>query len=340
MKVSVIVPVYNTERYLDRCMQSLLKQMLRDIEIILVDDCSQDGCPTMCDQYAKQNTCVKVLHKPVNDGLGLACNSGIDAANGDYIAFCDSDDWVDKEMYKVMFDAAKKYDADVVYSGILTTDGFGIVHPMSVPKSFQTLRSKEEILSYAMDMIAAEPSAVQERKNPMSAKIALYRRSLIEEHNLCFVSERQFISEDLIWNVDVLNHARCIVTIPKSFYFYFNNTVSLSKRLRLDRFQHFKTMREGLLEQTRKYNMPKETKIRIDRMFMGYSRFYIKQIVNSGLPSKEKKNIITSICTDEVWCQVWKSYPINKSPWKHRIVSFLMKHNSYLLIYFVCKYGK
>lgn len=93
-KVSIIVPIYNVEKYLDRCMASLLNQTLEDIEIIMVDDGSPDRCPKMCDEYAKKDSRVKVVHKK-NGGLGYARNSGLDVATGEYVAFVDSDDYVD-----------------------------------------------------------------------------------------------------------------------------------------------------------------------------------------------------------------------------------------------------
>lgn len=92
-KVSIILPIYNVEKYLDRCMESLLNQTLEDIEIIMVDDGSPDNCPQMCDEYAKKDNRVKVVHKK-NAGLGFARNSGLDVAKGEYIAFVDSDDYV------------------------------------------------------------------------------------------------------------------------------------------------------------------------------------------------------------------------------------------------------
>ena len=100
-KVSIVVPVYRVECYLDRCVQSLVNQTLKEIEIILVDDGSPDKCPQMCDEYAKKDYRVKVIHKQ-NAGLGMACNSGIEVATGDYIAFCDSDDYVDVKMQETM----------------------------------------------------------------------------------------------------------------------------------------------------------------------------------------------------------------------------------------------
>ena len=96
-KVSIIVPIYNVERFLDRCMDSLLNQTLKDIEIIMVDDGSPDNCPQMCDEYAKNDSRVKVIHKK-NAGLGMARNSGLEIATGEYVAFVDSDDYVDCHM--------------------------------------------------------------------------------------------------------------------------------------------------------------------------------------------------------------------------------------------------
>ena len=115
-KVSIIVPVYNVEKYLDRCMESLLNQTLKDIEIILVDDGSPDNCPQMCDDYAKKDSRVKVVHK-ANAGLGYARNSGLDVATGEYVAFVDSDDYVELDMYEQMYEASLNYQVQMVLCG-------------------------------------------------------------------------------------------------------------------------------------------------------------------------------------------------------------------------------
>ena len=95
-KISIVVPVYNVEPYIDRCMQSLLSQSLKEVEIILVDDASPDKCPILCDEYASQYQNVFVIHKQ-NAGLGYARNSGIDVARGEYICFIDSDDFIEPD---------------------------------------------------------------------------------------------------------------------------------------------------------------------------------------------------------------------------------------------------
>ena len=112
-KVSIIVPVYGVELYLDRCLQSLLRQTLKDIEIILVDDGSPDRCPQMCDVYALKDCRIKVIHKN-NSGLGEARNSGLEIATGEYIAFVDSDDYVENNMYECLYDIATNEKCDIV----------------------------------------------------------------------------------------------------------------------------------------------------------------------------------------------------------------------------------
>ena len=116
--ISVIVPVYKVEAYLDDCLASIVCQSYHNLEIILVDDGSPDKCPQMCDEWAKKDTRVKVIHKK-NGGLSSARNAGLDIASGDYIAFVDSDDWISKDMYAKMIAEIEAKNVDVVAAKIL-----------------------------------------------------------------------------------------------------------------------------------------------------------------------------------------------------------------------------
>lgn len=111
-RISVIVPVYNVEAYLNRCVDSILAQSFGQLEIILVDDGSTDRSPAICDRYAGQDERIRVIHKE-NGGLSDARNAGLRIATGEYIGFVDSDDWIEPDMYKDMYEAAVKYDAQV-----------------------------------------------------------------------------------------------------------------------------------------------------------------------------------------------------------------------------------
>ena len=112
-KISVIVPVFRAEKYLVRCVDSILSQSYSDLELILVDDGSPDSCPQICDNYARKDKRVRVIHQK-NAGVSEARNAGLDAATGEYITFVDSDDWIDPEMYQKMMEKASEYDCDLV----------------------------------------------------------------------------------------------------------------------------------------------------------------------------------------------------------------------------------
>lgn len=112
-KISVIVPVYNVEDYLEECINSILGQTYKNLEIILVDDGSTDNSSKICDIYEKKDKRIKVIHKE-NGGLSSARNEGLKYRTGEYISFVDSDDFIDKTMYEKLYSAIKKYDADVV----------------------------------------------------------------------------------------------------------------------------------------------------------------------------------------------------------------------------------
>ncbi|MCM1296447.1 MAG: glycosyltransferase [Muribaculaceae bacterium] len=135
--ISVIVPVYNVEQYLDRCMESLLRQTYRNLEIILVDDGSTDSSAAMCDAYAEKDRRVRVVHKP-NGGLSDARNAGLKMVTGDYIGYVDSDDWVEPDMYARLYQACAGQDAQLAvcryfseYRDRTVSGGNGSVVPLS-----------------------------------------------------------------------------------------------------------------------------------------------------------------------------------------------------------------
>ena len=130
-KVSVIIPVYNVERYIERCVRSLFEQTLIDMEYIFVDDCSPDNSinilESVLEEYPNRKSQVKIIRHLENKGLPIARKTGIDNSTGDYIIQCDSDDWVDKDMYKAMYNMAVNTHSDVVVCGYYVSDGISNV---------------------------------------------------------------------------------------------------------------------------------------------------------------------------------------------------------------------
>ena len=126
--ISVIVPIYSIDKYIGICIESIIKQTYRNLEIILVDDGSPDKCPEICDLYASKDSRIKVIHKP-NGGLVSARKAGLLASHGEYIGYVDGDDWIDSEFYQSLYSAITKYDADIAIAGF-SRDLFSKSQPM------------------------------------------------------------------------------------------------------------------------------------------------------------------------------------------------------------------
>lgn len=169
-KVSVTVPVYNTSRHLQKCLDSLAAQTLKDLEVILVDDGSTDNSGEICDQYAARYPNFKVIHKP-NGGLATARQAGLEAATGEYIIVCDSDDWVEPDMYERLYEAAKQSDADIAMCGFFAEYPDGKSVPIQI--WFKSMDWKEHMVELF-------------GKNYKNSWIRLVKRSLFTSNNISY----------------------------------------------------------------------------------------------------------------------------------------------------------
>lgn len=324
IKVSVVVPVYNVERYLDRCVQSLVSQSLKGIEIILVEDGSPDNCAELCDRYAKEYDNIRVVHKQ-NAGLGMACNSGIDVAQGEYIAFCDSDDWVDIDMYQRMYDEAISSDADVVYTGLKRVNGHGQVLGYLNHPNRRIEVGRDGMSSFLLDFIASAPTVPIEHKIQVSAKVALYRQELIKSNKVRFVSERQFPSEDLIFNVQVLRHADKVVVLPDYFYNYFVNEASISRTLKAEHYKKLLNTAK-LVEDASLGICGEQTRIRVGRFLIGEARSYGRQIIKADISTIQKRKKLKELSSILKSNEFVTNYPTRQMPAKHMIMHIALKH--------------
>ena len=138
--ISVVIPAYNVEAYIERCVNSVRNQTVENIEIILIDDGSPDRSPVLCDQYAEKDRRVRVIHKK-NGGLASARNRGITVATGKYIFFLDSDDWLEKDGLQQLYELAQKYQVDFVRYRALRTEWPGLER--NVPCRVETVREMQ-----------------------------------------------------------------------------------------------------------------------------------------------------------------------------------------------------
>lgn len=209
-KVSVIVPVYNSEEYLPETIDSILNQTFEDFELILIDDGSKDSSGTICDLYADKDSRVRVIHKE-NGGICSARNAGLKIARGEYLAFCDNDDKYLPNLLKDNYELAKEHNADIVRfkrKRIAYIDGRRIVTTTSAYR-FAVLRG-EKIAENYLNM------------SGMSITIwnGLYRRSVLVENKIRFPEWMRYGQEDAWFNFCYYENANCIVMNPNVYYYW------------------------------------------------------------------------------------------------------------------------
>lgn len=335
-KVSIIIPVYNVEKYLDQCVQSAINQTLQDIEIILVDDESPDGCPQMCDEYAKTDSRIKVVHKK-NGGLGFARNSGLEVATGEYVTFLDSDDYIDYNCYELAYQYIKRFGLDCIY---FRCDRFSDTDKIEATIKYNEIKNARiiegtEIIDFSYNMIANKPHMTKDRDVDVSSCFALYNLSIIKGNRLEFHSERELVSEDLVFNLDYLKCANKIAICDNKFYHYRINLSSLTRSHKNDFIDRFYKQYEYM---TKRYCDNEEALIRIKRNFIGYVRNRIKLIVKSSMSHKEKLAQITYFVTKPYWKEIYSTYPVKTMPFKHRLPFFMIRYKMKHSLMLLCKF--
>ena len=209
--ISVIVPVYKVEKYLRQCLDSLINQTYRNIEIILVDDGSPDNCGSICDAYAMADDRIKVIHKP-NGGRGSARNAGMDIATGDYLAFVDSDDWLDLDTFEVWHKIAAETGADIVEGSYRHYRPWKPEAP--IQESPNTLTTTTYTGAEALERLYASTTAFSDIAIMIWNK--LYKASILKK--LRFLEN--CMNEDVGFVPQALYAAKKVVKYDRSFYTY------------------------------------------------------------------------------------------------------------------------
>lgn len=336
--VSVVVPVYNTEKYLERCLDSLRKQTLQNIEIILVDDGSKEPCAALCDALAKTDPRIRVVHKK-NGGLGFARNTGMEAAAGEYIGFVDSDDYIEPTMYEALYDAAKRNDADLAISGICFVGGNMFSESGGdISKSYfaeETHFAKEDMKKLLLGVVGALPNEPDDSRYGVSVCKNIFKLSVIREKGLAFLSEREVLSEDTLFMVDFIKSAEAAVGVPGAYYGYCRNEASLSKAYKKDRFEKSLVFL-GVLEQRIADAVSEaEYRIYLDRLTQGFGRILCSQEIvharKEHIAFTCLRKRLKEICTADRIQNALKTYPWHRLPVKQAAFAFAMKYKLFLL---------
>lgn len=244
--VSVVIPIYKVEEYLSRCIESVINQTLKDIEIILVNDGSPDNCPKICDEYAKKDLRIKVIHKE-NGGLASARNSGMKIASGKWLFFLDSDDWLETDGLETLFETGEKYKVDFVRYRAIRTGWPGLEE--NAPCMVEPIRELRDGY-YSKTDIEKEvyPRLIITPMLTMGAVVgawgSLYNLEFLRKNNLTFYEDVKF-SEDLVFSARVVRAAENFYFIDEpGVYHYFYNPNSISKSFRAGRWDSCKALIE------------------------------------------------------------------------------------------------
>ncbi len=244
--VSIIVPVYNAEKYLKRCVDSILKQDYPGFELILIDDGSTDGSAQICDAYAAQDTRIRVFHQE-NAGVSAARNLALDMAKGEYIQFLDSDDWVAPEATRLLVGSLERYDCDMVISDFYRVSGERLAQKGDIEE--EKVLSRQEFAACMIENPADFYYGVLWNK--------LYRRRIIEEHKIRMDTEISWC-EDFLFNLEYIRHAASFYALKVPIYYYLKRkgslvsqgmSISNTVRMKINIFEYYNGFYKDVYDQ-------------------------------------------------------------------------------------------
>lgn len=329
--ISIIVPVYNVERYLEQCIESLVNQTYKNLEIILVNDGSTDSSGSLCEKLAKTDKRIRVIHKN-NEGLGFARNTGMEVMNGKYVTFIDSDDYADSNLIELLYTNLKNENADTCIGGFKRVKNSGEV--IFKEQYDRVVYSDGEVKNNLLiKMLGSSPEKSDAIR--MSVWNVIYSADIIRNSNLKFPSERELISEDIIFDVKYYQGSKRVVVIDSLAYNYRINEESLTRKYKSDRFEKCKILYEELKNQVNKIYDDDMAILRVQRQFFVNIRECIKQ-ENTKISHKNIKEAISNIeyiCKDDVIQDIIADYPVKKLNIKQRLFLYLIKYKLSSLLY-------
>jgi glycosyltransferase involved in cell wall biosynthesis len=325
-QISIIVPVYKVEKYIDRCVQSIINQTLQDIEIILVDDGSPDTCPGLCDEWSQRDKRIKVIHKQ-NGGLSSARNAGMKIATGKYIGFVDSDDDVDPDMYMKMYTVAEREQVDFVMSDYIRilNDGTSYLKTLDIDEGRY---DKEKIRKDIFPNLIMRESI--DYGPLLSVWHCIYRIDFLRKFDLHFDEEVKW-SEDNIFSAIMGYQCRSFYYMKgEGLYHYYNNPGTITTSYRKGAWKVYCTMNEHLHEffdKVDEYDFGRQLKL--------HMIYYACNCTGMAMQLQKSEAIseIKSILNDENLKESFRELSFTKVPIKLKMVLYIMKLRMPRLLY-------
>lgn len=333
MTISVIVPVYNVEKVLYHCIDSILNQIFNDFELILVDDGSTDNSGRICDEYAGKDTRAKVIHKQ-NGGVSSARNAGIEAAKGEYICFVDSDDYLESNYLKELVETKKKYpDFDNVWCGFQTVEDYNGKNKEAVIAKNDTGNS-----CYSLEDIMI----LHERWLDASPCNKLFNKRVVVNNNIKFPEDLS-LGEDLLFNFEYLDSTKGkIVVINQPLYNYIRDgKESLDNKYYPNLLEIYRRLNSETEKYAQKWELSEE---QLSKMYNSFF-FRLENVLRNTFNKKNKESFRQKLKYNN---EILNSNDFQESMKKmdafiHPLYSFAYKKRKYLLVMcldFVCAHKK
>lgn len=331
--VSIVVPVYNTSQYLERCITSIVQQTYPDLEILLLDDGSTDTSPQICDAWAERDPRIRVIHKQ-NEGSGKTRNTGIDLSTGKYLCFFDSDDYVARDLIEKARNKIEAEKADVVLYGYASVSANLESVCACVPAPEKECYQGAEVQSLLLpELLSEDPETGRSANLTAGACAAMYSADLINRAKWRFVSEREIISEDVYFSLALYKHVRKAVVLKEALYFYCENEKSLTHTYRPDRFEKVKYFYKKCVELCRESQYPPEVARRCREPFISFTIAALKHEVVFAPGLRAAYRNIRRIVNDELLQQVLAEKKADQTNWKKKTLFWAMRKRFYPLVF-------
>ena len=269
--VTVVIPIYNGFKYFNRCVESVVNQTYRNIEIILVDDGSKDGSSHLCDVWADKDKRIKVIHKE-NAGQGIARNNGIALAQGESICFIDSDDYIKSNMIESAVALMEKEKSDIVVFGLECIEKNNKTSKIIIPTPKKNRYNGEEIIKeFLPDLIGRDPYTGFTANLYMSAWVCLYSMRNIRENNWEFISEREIYSEDTYSLLNFYKNVNRVSILKEALYCYCSNDgISYSRTIKDDWYLSLKEYHRKCVRLCRELEYPEKIIERLSQLILSF----------------------------------------------------------------------
>lgn len=332
-RITVVVPIYNTAKYLDRCLSSIVKQSYKNLEVILINDGSTDDSLEICNQWCARDKRISVISKS-NQGQGMARNTGIAYATGAYICFIDSDDYVSREYVEKAYLSAKEHHADMVCFGMKTVSAQGQVIGAFVPVPGKKVYRDDEVLREFLPMLAGpDPKTGEGIRVSMSCCCKLFSMAAIRRSRWQFVSEREIISEDFYSILDLCAELKTVSIVPEGLYFYCQNPGSFSRGYRADRFERICEYYQAMENLCRRpgYGEPVLSRVRVT--YLSFVITALKQEIEFAHADFGNISALSRIIDHPLLQQVLEEVSAYRLDAKKKLLFWAMRKKQYGLCY-------